>query len=144
MYKSDIAPMAGLQDFLKDLDNNNIIMAIATSGIQVNIDFMFEHVPIKKYFKKVISSVDISKGKPDPEIFAKTAEALHIPPENCIVFEDSIAGVKAGKAAGMKVVALTTTHTPEELKEADLVIKNYAEMDFKRLKSLQDETVDSL
>lgn len=48
MYEADIAPIAGLQDFLKDLKTHDITMAIATSGIQVNIDFMFDHVPIKK------------------------------------------------------------------------------------------------
>ena len=141
MYRSDIAPITGLQDFLEELHKHKIAMAIATSGIQVNIDFMFNHVPIKKYFKKIVNSGDVSKGKPDPEIFLKAAEALHIPPENCIVFEDSIAGVRAGKSAGMKVVALTTTHTLEELKEADLVIKDYNEIDFERLMSLQDEAV---
>ena len=52
-----------------------------------------------------------------------------------------MAGVQAGKSAGMKVVALTTTHTPKELKEADLVIKDYNEIDFERLMSLQDEAV---
>ncbi|HEX8676230.1 MAG TPA: HAD family phosphatase [Segetibacter sp.] len=141
MYRPDIAPITGLQDFLEELHKHKIAMAIATSGIQVNIDFMFNHVPIKKYFKKIVNSGDVSKGKPDPEIFLKAAEALHIPTENCIVFEDSIAGVRAGKSAGMKVVALTTTHTPEELKEADLVIKDYSEIDFERLMSLQDEAV---
>ena len=141
MYRSDIAPITGLQDFLEELHKHKIAMAIATSGIQVNIDFMFDHVPIKKYFKKIVNSGDVSKGKPDPEIFLKAAEALHIPKENCIVFEDSMAGVQAGKSAGMKVVALTTTHTPEELKEADLVIKDYNEIDFERLMSLQDEAV---
>ena len=141
MYRLDIAPITGLQDFLEELHKHKIAMAIATSGIQVNIDFMFNHVPIKKYFKKIVNSRDVSKGKPDPEIFLKAAEVLHIPTENCIVFEDSIAGVRAGKSAGMKVVALTTTHTPEELKEADLVIKDYSEINFERLLFLQDEAV---
>src|SRR4028118_417979 len=141
MYRSDIAPITGLQDFLEELHKHKIAMAIATSGIQINIDFMFDHVPIKKYFKKIVNSGDVSKGKPDPEIFLKAAEVLHMPTENCIVFEDSIAGVRAGKSAGMKVVALTTTHTPKELKEADLVIKDYNEIDFERLMSLQDEAV---
>src|SRR4051794_34324133 len=62
MYKSNIAPIKGLQEFLKDLDEHKITMAIATSGIQVNIDFMFEHVPIKQYFKKIINSQDVEKG----------------------------------------------------------------------------------
>lgn len=133
MYEKNIAPIAGLPEFLEDLSKHKITMAIATSGIQVNIDFMFEHVPIKKYFKKIINSEYITKGKPDPQIFLKTAESLHITPENCIVFEDSMAGVKAGKAAGMKVIALTTSHKAEELKEADMVIKDYTEISFKRL-----------
>jgi beta-phosphoglucomutase len=136
MYEKDISPISGLNDFLKDLADHNITMAIATSGIQVNIDFMFDHVPIKQYFKEVINSADITKGKPDPEIFIKTAKKLQIPAENCIVFEDSMAGVKAGKAAGMKVVALTTSHTAEELKEADLVIDDYRQINFDKLLSL--------
>ncbi len=136
MYTPHIAPIKGLIDFLKDLQEHNITMAIATSGIPVNIDFMFEHVPIKQYFKKIIKAEDISKGKPDPEIFLKTAEVLNIPAENCIVFEDSTSGVEAGKAAGMKVVALTTTHSPEELNKADLVITDYTEIDYNRINSL--------
>lgn len=136
MYEKDIAPIKGLPEFLKDLHEHRIVMAIATSGIQVNIDFMFEHLPIKQYFKKIISSKDIAKGKPDPEIFLKTAEVLGVLPGDCVVFEDSTAGVKSGKAAGMKVVALTTTHSSEELKEADLVINDYTEIDFERIASI--------
>jgi beta-phosphoglucomutase family hydrolase len=136
MYKPDIKAIPGLEKFLEDLDKHDVTMAIATSGIQVNIDFMFEHVPIKQYFDKIINSNDIEKGKPDPEIFIKTAEELGIPPENCVVFEDSIAGVQSGKAAGMKVVALTTTHSEEELSEADLVIDDYRSIDFEKLTSI--------
>jgi beta-phosphoglucomutase family hydrolase len=136
MYKPDIKAIPGLEKFLEDLDKHDVTMAIATSGIQVNIDFMFEHVPIKQYFNKIINSNDIEKGKPDPEIFLKTAEELGILPENCVVFEDSIAGVQSGKAAGMKVVALTTTHTKEELGEADLVIDDYRAIDFEKLTSI--------
>ena len=136
IYEPVIGPIAGLPEFLQELEDNNIIMAIATSGIQENIDFMFEHVPIKKFFKKIIKANDIEKGKPDPEIFLKAAEELGVPPKNCVVFEDSISGVQAGKAANMRVVALTTTHSKEELKEADLVIEDYKELDFKRLSSI--------
>lgn len=136
MYAPHIAPINGLLDFLKELHEHNVTMAIATSGIPVNIDFMFDNVPIKQYFKEIIKAEDISNGKPDPEIFLKTAEVLNIPAENCIVFEDSTSGVEAGKAAGMKVVALTTTHSPEELHKADLVIRDYTELDFEKLCSV--------
>ena len=100
-------------------------MAIATSGIQVNIDFMFSHIPIEQYFKVVVNSVHIKAGKPDPEIYFKTAELLNVIPERCLVFEDAVVGVQAAKGAGMKVIAITTTHTSEELKEADMIIADY-------------------
>jgi beta-phosphoglucomutase len=136
LYRPYISPIHGLLEFLKDLHDHGIVMAIATSGIQVNIDFMFEHIPIKQYFKEVIQSKDITKGKPDPEIFIKAAQAVGFPPENCVVFEDSLAGVKAAKKAGIKVVALTTSEEKKDLKKADLVIKNYNEINYEKLVSM--------
>lgn len=133
MYAPFIKPVKGLIGLLNELQKNEIVMAIATSGIQVNIDFMFEHVPIERYFQKVINSTHISKGKPDPEIFIVTANALNVEPGNCIVFEDSTAGVEAAKAAGMKVVALTTTHQREELASANLVIDDYDQIIYEQL-----------
>ena len=136
MYAPFIRPVAGLLELLQELQRNKVTMAIATSGIQLNIDFMFEHVPVKNYFDKVVNSTHISKGKPDPEIFIVTADSLNLKPVNCIVFEDSISGVEAGKAAGMKVVALTTTHQKNELLMADLVIDDYTQINIDQLKSL--------
>ena len=118
-------------------------MAIATSGILVNIDFMFDHVPISHFFEQVINSTHIQNGKPDPEIFITTAQKLHVHPENCVVFEDSIAGVEAANAAGMKVVALTTTHTLEELHDADLVIDDYTQISYSKLLSMLKKNLGS-
>jgi beta-phosphoglucomutase family hydrolase len=125
IYLPFIKPVAGLIEFLEILNEKNIPMAIATSGIQPNIDFMFENLPIKKYFKTVVNSSHITKGKPDPEIYLKAASILQIPPENCLVFEDAVVGINAAKAAGMKVIALATTHPREELTDADMIIENF-------------------
>ncbi|MEP6616236.1 MAG: HAD family phosphatase [Ginsengibacter sp.] len=125
LYKPVIKPIAGLVDFLQHLQQLGIPMAIATSGIQVNIDFMFDNIPIKKYFKVVVNSADIKHGKPDPEIYLKTASMLGFSPKQCLVFEDSMVGIQAAKAARMKVVAIATTHPREELKDANMIIENY-------------------
>jgi beta-phosphoglucomutase len=125
MYKPYIKPVNGLIELLKLLYEHNIPMGIATSGIQVNIDFMFENVPIKEYFRTVVDSSFITKGKPDPEIFLKTADYLGIAADKCLVFEDAVVGIKSGKAAGMKVIAVATTHPKEELEMADLIIEDY-------------------
>lgn len=130
IYKVDIKPVNGLIELLEVLYSRNIPMAIATSGIQVNIDFMFEHIPIKKYFKEVVNSSHISKGKPDPEIYVKTASLLNIPAKNCLVFEDAVVGVNAAHAAGMKVIAITTTQSAEELKDAEMIIKDFTAESF--------------
>lgn len=125
IYLPFIKPVPGLIEFLEVLQSKNIPMAIATSGIQPNIDFMFEHVPIKKYFKAVVNSSHIKKGKPDPEIYIKTASLLSISPKNCLVFEDAVVGIKSAKAAGMRVIALATTQPKEELGDADMIVDDY-------------------
>ena len=85
---------------------------IATCGLRENavliLDYLQMDIPI-------ISIEDITYPKPSPEIFVKAAKAIGIDSRDCIVFEDSLFGVRAGILAGMKVVALTTTHTREEL-----------------------------
>jgi beta-phosphoglucomutase family hydrolase len=125
IYRPFIKPVDGLIEFLEFLKNKKIPTAIATSGIQPNIDFMFENVPIKKYFQCVVNSSHITKGKPDPEIYLKVASILKVQPENCLVFEDAVVGIKAAKAAGMKVIAITTTQPRRELSEADGIIDNF-------------------
>ena len=136
IYQPYINPVPGLLELLQQLNSNGFPMAIATSGITVNIEFMFDHLPIRQYFKEVIHSSHIKKGKPDPEIYIKTAEKLGVNPADCVVFEDALVGIRSAKDAGMKVIALTTTHTVKELAEADLVIKNYTEINVNLMKTL--------
>ena len=77
---------------------------------------------------EVLVSVDsVSRGKPDPEPYLVAAQQLGVPPDRCTVFEDAPAGVAAGKAAGMCVVALTTTVGAEDLAGADRIVANLAE-----------------
>ena len=81
---------------------------------------------LEKYFEVVLTAESVSHSKPDPEIFLKTASELKANPEKCVVFEDSIFGVKAAKSAEMGCVAVTTgVYTKEELEaeKPDLVVK---------------------
>lgn len=125
IYQPYIKPVKGLLNFLEILKNKKIPMAIATSGIQPNIDFMFENIPVKHYFKTVVNSTHITNGKPHPEIYLKAASLLNTEPENCLVFEDAVVGIKSAKAAGMKVIAVATTQLKEELKEADMIVDDF-------------------
>ncbi len=130
MYKHDILPVEGLLDLLHAFEKFGVPMAIATSGIQPNIDFMFDHIDIQQYFPIVINSSHISRGKPDPEIYIKASQALGVDPANCLVFEDAIVGIRSAKAAGMKVVAITTTEAANALSTADMIIQNFLPASF--------------
>ena len=84
-------------------------------------------------FDAVIDGNKVSKAKPDPEVFLKGAEAVSVPPANCVVFEDAIAGVEAAKNGGMKAVGVGS---PDVLTEADMVISGLDKMTIGKLNEL--------
>ena len=133
LYKNDIEPVEGLTGFLKLMEEQSIPRAIATSAPRENVDFTLRHTATKKFFSTILDESFVTHGKPDPEIYLKTAAAIGFKPEQCIVLEDSLSGVKSGKAAGCKVIGITTTHTREELAETDLIIDNYVGLDPSKL-----------
>ena len=83
-------------------------------------------------FQAVVSGDDVTHGKPAPDIFLKAAEQLGTKPEHSVVFEDATAGVKAARNAGMRVVAVLTTHAREALPDADLYIKDFTDFPAER------------
>lgn len=125
IYAPHIQPVAGLIEFIAALKRGNIAIGMATSGVPVNIDFMFEHVPVRAYFDVIVHSAHIKKGKPDPEIYTKTASLLNVSPRHCLVFEDAAVGIQAAKAAGMHVAAIDTTQPAEQLAQADFLISDF-------------------
>lgn len=125
LYKKDVHPLDGLIPFLSNLKERNISRAIATSAPRANVDFTLHYADMGGFFDTILDESFVNKGKPDPEIYLKTATALGFDPANCIVFEDSLSGIEAGKAAGCKVVGVTTTHTHEELSKTDFIIDNF-------------------
>ena len=135
-YAPFVAPVNGLENFLTDLKSSGIKMAMATSATIEDIDFILNRIPIRDDFDEIVNSSMVNKPKPNPQIFLKAAEKLIVPPEKCVVFEDSLAGIKAANSAGMKVVAITTGHTADELHPVDLVINNYSELTVHKLAAL--------
>jgi len=129
VYDPTIEPLKGLKDFLDAMRQAGIPRAIATSAPRSNVDFTLKKTNLEPYFDTILDDSFVTHGKPHPEIYLKAAAALNFEPARCIVFEDSLAGVESGKAAGCKVVGVTTTHTAGELNQADLLIDNFAGLD---------------
>ena len=99
---NDILP--GVMDNLAELKKNGIKIAIGSSS--KNTPVILKQIGLCGYFDAVSDGNNITKSKPDPEVFLKAAEMLKIPPENCLVVEDADAGIEAGKNGGMKTLSV--------------------------------------
>ncbi|WP_295793247.1 HAD family phosphatase [Mucilaginibacter sp.] len=139
LYAPYLAPVNGLENFLTELKNAGVKMAMATSATVEDINFILDKVPIRDDFDEIVNSTMVSKPKPNPQIFLKAAEKLNREPANCVVFEDSLAGIKAANDAGMKVVGITTGHPAADLYPVDLVIDDYSQLTVQKLAALFKE-----
>lgn len=103
-----------------------------------NIRFVFEKCGIESYFQTVVSSEQVTRCKPDPEIYLKAAEALRLRPEECVVFEDARAGIEAGRSCRHEGRGSRHDLSREELERtaATLVIDDFTQMSVERLRSL--------
>ena len=122
----------GAIKILNFLGNNGYKIALATSAKRERVDKQLNGANIQEKFDAIVCGDDIINSKPDPEIFLKAAEKLSVKPEECIVIEDSPAGIKAAYNAGM--IGLHV----EDLKEADSSILNYCYKNFKNLSEIKE------
>jgi beta-phosphoglucomutase-like phosphatase (HAD superfamily) len=112
------APVPGVLTFIVELSERGIPKAVATGASPRSVRQFLEGLGLTDHFPVVVTADDVSRGKPDPEVYLTAADRLGVAPESCLVFEDSLAGISAALAAGMSCVGLTTAHTEAELKGA--------------------------
>lgn len=116
---------------------DDVKLAIATSGRKAKQFRVIEGTGLRlEWFDVVITGDDVTRKKPDPQIYALAAERLGLPPGRCVVFEDAPVGVRAAKAAGAWCVAVMGTVEAEALAGADAIVDSLAELDFARLEAL--------
>jgi beta-phosphoglucomutase len=116
IYEADMKPLKGLIDFLEFLNANQYKVALGTSAPTSNVDFTLDKLFLRKYFHVIVDGPQVSKGKPDPQVYLMCAAKLGLEPKNCVVFEDSLAGLESGQRAGCKIVGVATSHEAYELK----------------------------
>ena len=129
-----------VETFLKSLREAHIPTAIVTSSSTAKMDKLFAQLPeLRGYFDEVITDADVTQSKPSPEGYRLAASRLGVPSEQCVVFEDSRAGLAAGRSAGGKVVAVATTLRPEDIAgRGDIVIDSFRGFTLHRMEALFD------
>jgi beta-phosphoglucomutase family hydrolase len=111
----------GVSAFLES--HRDLPAAVATNAEPANLEFVLRETGLRQYFRATVDGHQVKRPKPAPDLYLRAAELLRVSPENCVVFEDSGTGVRAGLAAGMRVVGVTTTH--EELPGTSLLIRDF-------------------
>lgn len=106
LIKTNHTEIPGVKNILKFFRKRDYKIALASNSSHNLIEVVLKKVGVKEYFDFIVSASDLSRGKPDPEIYTFTAKSLGISPERCLVVEDSIVGVVAAKNAGMTVIAI--------------------------------------
>lgn len=116
-------PVDGVIEFLEAAQALGIQMAVATAAPIMNMEFILDGLDLRKYFQAVTTAADVKFGKPDPEIFLKSAEKLAVEPKNSIVFEDALGGFEAAHRAGMQSIGIATVNSIEDILKLDSVVE---------------------
>lgn len=103
---ADVQTIVGLTDFLDDLTQAEMALAIASSASRTRVEFLLDHLNLNSYFQVVVTADEVIHGKPDPAVFLKASERLHIGPHELVAFEDAVSGVQAATAAGFTCVGI--------------------------------------
>jgi beta-phosphoglucomutase family hydrolase len=128
-----IEALPGVRVWLERLQGAGIPCSIGSSTHRENITVTLDVLGLMKFFAAIVTAEDVKRGKPDPEVFVTAGRRIGVGPGEGVVFEDALVGVAAGKAAGMKVVAVTTTNPRELLKDADIIVDRLDELTVEKL-----------
>ena len=123
---ADLIPIHGIPELLSELDEAGIPMNIASSSARSTIEIIVRKLDLNGYFKFLLSGTEVGNGKPNPDIFLRSAEVHGFKPKDCLVIEDSSNGVKAAKSAGSYCVGFRNPGSgKQDLSDADIIIDDF-------------------
>lgn len=128
-YEKEVPLKPGIPEFLEGCSKHGIKLGIATSNSRQLVENIVSVHKLRDYFSCIMTGCDVAHGKPSPDIYLAVADALKVEPKRCLVFEDIIPGIQAGKNAGMKVCAVEDAYSLQE-KESKQALADYYINDF--------------
>jgi HAD superfamily hydrolase (TIGR01509 family) len=123
-----IAPLPGVAAWLAALRAANVPCIIASSTHRENITCTLGVIGLENCFTGIVASEDVTRGKPEPDVFLLAAKKVNAPPQRCVVFEDAHVGIEAARRAKMRVVGVATTHPADSLVGASRVVRRLDEL----------------
>jgi len=124
-----IEPMPGVEQLIKKLKRKGVPLALASSSYPDVIDIILQKTGMRKYFDVVVDSQMAGASKPEPDIFLLAAKKLGVPPEKCLVIEDSANGIKAANSAGMFCIAFAGPGSElQDQSRADMIVADFGDV----------------
>jgi HAD superfamily hydrolase (TIGR01509 family) len=118
----------GAAELIRALHQRGAAVGIGSSGPLANIRLVLDALGVASIIRAIVSAEDVTRGKPDPQVFTAACDRLGLPPSRCVVIEDAPAGVASGKAAGASVVGVLLYHPAERLAAADRIVARLADL----------------
>jgi HAD superfamily hydrolase (TIGR01509 family) len=130
-YETDLPVVPGAVEAVRRLAGDGFRLAVASSSNRELIDAVLDRLELTSAFQVTVSSEEVARGKPAPDVYLEAARRLGVPPSACVAIEDSASGIRAAHAAGMRVIAYPNRHYPpadDVLALADVVIPSLREV----------------
>jgi beta-phosphoglucomutase len=129
IVSNKLVPLPGTHEFIEKCRRKGLKLALATSADKIKMEVNLKEIGLSgDIFDTIVSGIDVEQKKPFPEIYLKASKNLGLEPNECLVVEDAVSGIKAGKAAGCKCLALSTTFNISALYEADWICDSLLEV----------------
>ncbi len=136
LVREDPPIVDGAASLVRSLHEAGAGLAVGSSGPRANIDLVLTAMGVQHCIDAVVSGDDVTRGKPDPQVFTLAVERLRIPPADCVVIEDAPVGIAAARAAGTRCVAVLMHHPAGAFREADMIVPRLSDLSVDELVSL--------
>jgi beta-phosphoglucomutase len=125
IVRGRLLPLPGANEFIKKCINKDLRLALATSADRIKMEVNLKEIGLSpELFHSIITGLDVKRKKPFPDIYSKAVKSLGLIPGNCLVVEDAVSGIKAGKEAGCRCLAVTSSFDAALLKDADWICES--------------------
>jgi HAD superfamily hydrolase (TIGR01509 family) len=129
IIRGKLKPLPGAIAFIRKCRDTGLKTAVATSADAIKMEANLKEIGLSSSaFNATINGLDVEKKKPFPDIYNKAAERIGLKPEECLVVEDAVSGIKAAKSAGCRCLAVTTSFNRSKLSEADWICSSLEEV----------------
>lgn len=139
LIRGNLPEMPGARLLIQSLHRTGARVAVGSSGPPENVALVCAEMGLHPILSAVVTGFDVDRGKPDPQVFLIAAERMGVEPSRCVVIEDAPLGIEAARRAGMKSIALTSSHPAESLAAADRIVDRLDDLTFENCMKLVNE-----